>query len=173
MSFEIGSLVVRPRAGFDLQQAYTEIGPESLLRTNSGRGIKQMAAYDKIKVTTSGSGWIPAGLQSINRAVTHVVKCIQPRTLPADFATRQVTLPAARRSDTGFTPWGFAYLDDNRVALADVTLVGNVATVAAVVGAVEYVVAYLPQITAWVLAPSDSGDMGSVTYRWEIVVEEA
>lgn len=171
MSFEIGGLIVRPIAGFDLQQQYADIGPEALLRTASGRAIKQMT-YSKLRVTTGGSGWIPAGLQTLDRAAQLVVKCIAPRYMPAVFATRQATLPAARRADTGYTPWGYAFLSDGSTVPAAVSLAGHVATVSAVANAVGYGVAYMPQITAYVQAPAESGDMGTVTYRWEITAEE-
>lgn len=171
MSFEIGTLVIRPIAGFDLQQSYEQIGSEVILRAVSGRGIKQ-TTYNKLRVTTSGSGWIPHGLQTIDRTAQHTVKCIQPRTVPAVFATRQATLPTARRTDSGHTPWGYAIKSDGGAVASAVTLAGDVATVAAVSDAVAYAVSYLPQITAWVQPPMESGDMGSVTYGWEIVAEE-
>lgn len=171
MSFEIGTLIIPDIAGFDLQQEYKNIGPESVLRTVSGRAIKQMT-YAKMRVVTGGSGWIPDGLQTLDRSVTHTVKCIKPRLVPAVFATRQATLPPGRRSDTGFTPWGYALLASGQAVLAAVSMAGDVATVAAIPGAGSYSVAYLPQITAYVMAPSESGDMGSTTYRWEIIAEE-
>lgn len=171
MSFEIGTLVIRQVAGFDLQQDYLDVGPENLARTVSGRAIKQMT-YSKLRVTTSGSGWIPAGLQTLDRSQHHIIKCVKPRYVAADPVTRQALLPAARRSDGRFAPWGYAFRADGSFLIAPVTLAGNVATVAAVSGAVAYGVGYLPQITAYVMAPSESGDMGSATYRWEIVAEE-
>lgn len=171
MSFEIGALVVHPVAGFDLQQDYAQIGPESIQRAISGRGIKQMT-YERLKVTTSGSGWMPAGLQSLDRSQQHVVKCIKPQMIPANFSTRQATLPSKRRTDTGFTPWGYAIKSDGSAQKVGVTLVGDVATVESVSGAVAYAVGFFPQITAWLMAPADSGDMGTATYRWEIVAEE-
>jgi hypothetical protein len=171
MSFEIGTLVIPTLAGFDLQQEYQSIGPEAVLRTVSGRAIKQMT-YARLRVVTGGSGWIPAGLQTLDRSVTHTVKCIKPRLVPAVFATRQATLPAARRTATGFTPWGYAMLASGQAIKSPVTMATNVATVTAVADAVAYSVAYLPEITAYVMAPSESGDMGSATYRWEIIAEE-
>lgn len=171
MNFEIGSLVVRTIAGFDLQQSYEDIGPEALLRTVSGRGIKQ-TTYSKLRIVTSGNGWMPAGLQTLDRTQQHVVKCIQPRTVPAVFATRQATLPAGRRSDADATPWGYAIKADGSAVTSAVSMAGNVATVAAVADAVAYAVAYLPQVTCWINPPMDSGDMSAATYRWELVAEE-
>jgi hypothetical protein len=173
MSFEIGSLVVYPVAGFDLQQDYAAIQREAILRSITARGIKQMAeGHEKLRVTTSGSGWMPAGLNSIDRSQQWVVKCIKPRSVPANFSTRQATLPSSRRNDAGFTPWGYAVQPDGMAVKVGVTLVGNLATVEAVAGAVAYAVGYFPQITAYVSPPAESGDMGTATYRWEIVAEE-
>lgn len=171
MSFEIGSLAIPLVAGFDLQQSYEHIGGESIIRAMSGRAIKQ-ATYGRLRVITSGSGWMPAGLQTIDRSAQHVVKCIKPRTVPAVFATRQATLPAGRRTDAGYTPWGYAILSDGSAVDSSVSLAGNVATVAAVSGAVAYAVSYIPQLTAYAMPPTESGDMAGATYRWEIVLEE-
>lgn len=173
MSFEIGSLVVVPIAGFDMQQQYEAIQRENIDRAVSGRAIKMMTdGFDKLKVTTSGSGWMPAGLQTINRSQQLVIKCILPRMEMADFNTRQAVLPAARRSDAGHAPWGFAIMPDGSSRKVVATLAGNVATVAATPGAVAYAVGYLPQIVAYVNAPSESGEAGTATYHWEITAEE-
>lgn len=171
MNFEIGALAIPGLAAFDLTQEYQNIGPETMLRSVSGRAIKQMT-YAKLRVVTSGSGWIPDGLQILDRSITHVVRCVKPRLVPAVFATRQATLPAARRTDTGSTPWGYARLPGGQTVSSAVSMAGDVATVSAVTDAVAYSVAYLPEITAFVMPPSESGDMGTATYRWEIVAEE-
>lgn len=158
-------------AGLQIQQSYELIGGEAVLRAMSGAGLKQ-ETWKKLRVTTSGSGWIPGGLDSLDTAVTHVVGCIVPRVVPAVFVTRQATLPAARRSDAGHVPYGLAIMSDGQAALAAVTLAGNVATVAAVSGAVAYAVGYYPQITAWLMRPAIAGSPSEASHDWEIVFEE-
>ncbi|RIX47497.1 MAG: hypothetical protein D3M94_07430 [Rhodocyclales bacterium GT-UBC] len=173
MSFEIGNLIVFPIAGFDLTQKYEFLQRESIERSITGRGIKMMTdGYNKLRVTTSGSGWMPAGLQAINRTQQFDVKCVVPRTVVADPVTRQATIPAGRRSDAGFSPWGYAIFASGESRKVGVTIGGNVATVAETDGAIGYAVAYIPKIRAYVHPPSDSGDAGTATYHWEIVVEE-
>jgi hypothetical protein len=92
--------------------------------------------------------------------------------VPAVFATRQATLPAARRSDSGFTPFATALLDGNRAVSTPVSLVGNVATCTAVTDAVAYRVNYYPAPTVWLMRPSESGSQSDASYRWELIAEE-
>ena len=171
MSFQIGAFVLPMVAGFDLDQQYSPQGGESLLRTVSGRGIKQ-TTYNKLRITTSGTGWIPSGLETIDYKEQHLVRCVVPRAVPAVMATRQATLPAARRSDSGFTPFGFALKADGSVVNTPATLAGHVATLAAVAGAIAYQAAYYPEFTAWINRPTSSGNLSDATYRWELIAEE-
>lgn len=164
----IGSFVLPVWAGLDLTQRYEEIGPEGILRTSSGRGIKQMT-WRKRRIITQGSGWIPAGLDAIDPTQQHVVHCILPESLPADPITRQVTLPAARRTDAGHLPFGQAEVGRGHIVMTPVTLAGNVATAAAVPGALRYQVGYYPALLCWVNRPSRSGPDG---YSWELIAEE-
>ena len=165
-AFELPAL-----AGLRVDQSYELIGGEAVLRAMSGAGLKQ-ETWRKLRVTTSGSGWIPAGLESLDTTVTHIVGCVVPRRAQAVFATRQATLPAGRRSDAGHLPYGMAFLPSGDFVRVGATLVGNVATVEAVAGAVAYAVGYYPQITAWLMRPAASGSPSEASHDWEIVFEE-
>jgi hypothetical protein len=164
---KIGTFELPVYASFDLTQRYEPLGGEAILRAGTGRGIKQMT-YRKLRVTISGSGWVPAGLDSLDFTAQHALACIAPETVPAVFATRQATLPEARRSDTGHVPYGLAQLAGGQTVEAAATLAGNVATVAAVTGAVAYQVGYYPLITCWINRPVRSGP----AHSWELVAEE-
>ena len=170
-TLKIGSFVLPVMASLEIEQAYALIGGEAVFRTVAGTGLKQ-ATWKKLKVTTSGSGWLPAGLETIDTNTQQVVACIVPRSVPAVFATRQATLPTARRSDSGHLPYGLAIMSDGQAVLTTATLAGDVATVTAVAGAVDYAVGYFPQITAWVQRPAVSGSRTDASHRWEIVAEE-
>jgi len=171
MSFQLGTITLPVVAGFDLDQSYENIGGESIFRTLSGRGIKQMT-YAKLRVSTSGAGWIPSGLEALDYTAQMTLKCIVPKGIGATFATRQATLPAGRRSDSGFTPFGTAIMSDGRHVSTAATLAGNVATLDAVSGAVAYQANYYPSLTVWAMRPSGSGSLTDASYRWEIVCEE-
>lgn len=171
MTLKLGTLEIPLLAALDLEQAYEPIGGEGIFRTVNGSGLKQ-ATWKKTRITTSGGGWLPAGLESLDVNAQLTLSCIVPRAVPAVFATRQATLPAARRSDTGHTPWGIAFLSDGSPVKTTASLAGNVATLAAVSGAVAYQAMYLPQFTVWAMRPTDSGTRGDASYRWQLVCEE-
>ena len=171
MVLKIGTLAIQLFAALDVDQSYEPIGGEGILRTIGGAGIKQMT-WQRWRVTTSGSGWLPAGLEALDTRMQTTLACVVPRTIAADLATRQATLPAARRSDAGHLPWGVAILADGSVVQTAATLAGNVDTLAAVAGAVAYQAMYLPLLTVWAMRPTDSGERGSASYRWQIVCEE-
>mgnify|MGYP001329754764 FL=1 len=172
MILKFGTLEIPLLAALDIEQTYPPIGGEALLRTVSGAGIKQMT-WRKTRIVTTGSGWLPAGLDTLDTAATLAIACVVPRTVPAVFATRQATLPAARRSDSGHLPWGVAVMPDNSVIVTPATMAGNVATLDAVANAVSYKALYLPLITCWAMRPTDSGTPGDASYRLEITAEEA
>lgn len=164
---KVGTFELPALAGFDLSQRYEPLGGESILRAVSGRGILQRT-WRKTRVVTSGAGWVPPGLQSIDNGGQLALACIRPRTVPAVLLTRQATLPAARRADTGHVPYGLAQLADGQTVEAAATLLGDVATVAAVSGAVAYQVGYYPLLTCWVRRPIESGP----GFLWEFEAEE-
>ncbi len=172
MYLKIGSLVIPTVAAWEIEQAYSAIGGESIFRTVDGTGLKQ-ETWKKLRVVTSGSGWLPDGLDTLATTVQMTLSCIKPRAVPANFSTRQATLPAKRRSDSGHTPWGIALMSDGSPVFTAASMAGNVATLTAVTGAVAYQALYLPEITAWVMRPTDSGTRSDASYRWELVAEEA
>lgn len=165
--FKVGTFELPVFAGLDLTQRYEEIGGETILRAVTGAGIKQQT-WRKTRIVTSGGGWVPPGLQSLDYAAQYAVACIVPETIPAVFATRQATLPTTRRTDSGHTPYGLAQLPGGSSVLADVSLAGNVATVTAVSGAVAYQVGYYPLLTCWLMRPTRSGPQPA----WELIAEE-
>jgi hypothetical protein len=169
MSFEIGSIVLHDIQSLDLEQAYESLGGEAILRAVSGLGLKQ-ATWSKLRVTTSGSGWMPPSLAALDTAAQQTLKCAVPRSIPCSGLT--ATLPAARRSDSGHTPYGIAILPSGQAVKTAAALVGDVATVTAVSGATAYAVQYYPQLTVWALRPSASGNRGDASHRWELVCEE-
>jgi len=164
---KIGTFELPVYASFEVTQRYEPIGGETILRAVSGRGILQRT-WRKTRVVTSGSGWVPSGLQSLDFDVQHAVACIAPETMPADSVTRQAELPVTRRSDAEHVPYGLAQLPGGQTVAAAVTLAGDIATVDAVTDAVAYQVGYYPLLTCWLLRPSRSGP----DHSWELIAEE-
>ena len=171
MSFQLGAITLPVVAGFDLDQSYEQIGGEAIFRASSGRGIKQ-ATWSKLRITTSGTGWIPSGLEALDYTAQMTLKCIVPKGISAVLATRQATLPTGRRSDSGFIPFGTAILSDGRHVSTPATMAGHVATLDAVAGAVAYQANYYPELTVWAMRPETSGNLSDASYQWQITCEE-
>jgi len=168
---KLGTLEIPLRAALDIDQTYEFIGGETTLRTISGDGIKQ-ETWKKTRTTISGGGWIPPLLQSLDTTAAMLVACVAPQALLMDVG-RQATLPAARRSDAGHTPWAVALLPDGGTRAASPVINGNVATAGQVIGdTIGYIVSYYPLLTCWVNRPVQSFSRGGASYRWEIVAEE-
>lgn len=170
-TLKIGTLEIPLLAALEIEQTFSPLGGEGILRTMSGAGIKQ-ETWQRTQITTSGSGWIPAGLDTLDTSAQLSLSCIVPRSVPANLTTRQATLPAARRTDPGHLPWGIALLADGAAVVTTASLAGNVATLAAVDGAVAYQAMYFPVFTVWASRPTDSGTPHDASYRWELVCEE-
>lgn len=166
---KIGDFEMPVLAALDIEQKYDVVKRESIFRTISQLGKKQAVPARKMKISTSGSGWIPAGLGAIDTNQQHLLACITPRILPADGVSRQATLPAGRRADAGHIPYGMAFFSSHYWQLSPATLVGNVATVTAVPDAVRYAVGYYPLVLCWIQEPTDNGPDPSWSFEAEEV----
>lgn len=168
---KIGAMSIPTLAALDIEQTYTPIGGEGIFRSLAGTGVKQMT-WQRQRISTTGGGWLPSGLSTLDTTAQLVLACTTPRSIGCTFATRQATLPAARRSDAGHTPWGIAIMPDGSGVKTELSLAGNIATLTAVAGAVDYQALYLPQFTVWAMRPTEAGTRGDASYRWELVCEE-
>lgn len=170
MSFMLGGVAVPLSAALDLSQTYEPIGAVTTLRAMNGAALR-MTHWRRLRTSVSGSGWVPAGLQALDYGAQLELRCIAPRALIADGA-RQATLPAARRSDTGYAPWAVAVLADGSVTNTPVVLAGNVATADAVAGATGYRIHYYPVLTVYAEPPTERFDPQTGAAGWEITAEE-
>ena len=125
---------------------------------------------DPRRLYTSGAGWLPPGLATLATNAQHLLRCVVPRGIPC--AGLEATLPAAHRSDAGYTPYGLAYLAGGQAVRTPAALFGNVATVTPVAGALAYGAIYYPELTVWALRPTVSGQRAEATHRWELICEE-
>jgi|GEM_PF-1019549 hypothetical protein len=169
-TLKIGSIEIPLRSALDCATAYEQIGGETILRTINGSGIRQ-ETWKKLRATVSGSGWIPPGLDAVDSTQQQVVAFAAPLAVTCD-GSRQATLPAGRRSDSGYTPWAIALLADGGIIDTPVAVVGDTATADAVADAIGYQAWYYPQITAWVSRPSQSLEHQTATWSWELFVEQ-
>jgi hypothetical protein len=167
-AFELGGVVVPMHAALGLQQRIESAGGSASFRLARGALIKQ-TVWDKLRVTLTGEGWCPVGLGGLDYSQSMTLKCGLPESITGGAV---VTLPAARRTDTGFLPFARAHTPTGWQQTA-VSIAGNVATCTAVSGAVAYSVWYYPQLTVFANPPSVEFDGAGAAVAWEIVCEES
>lgn len=113
----------------------------------------------------------PPGLDAIDYTQQQTIACIVPRSVNADI-NREAILPAARRADTGYLPFGWAFMPDGQRQETAAVMIGNTATLDAVTNAIGYQAAYYPLITCWLQRPTESATRSDASYRWELIAEE-
>lgn len=168
---KIGSIEIPQHASFDMDQTYERFGSVAPpLRTANGTGIQQYV-WSKIRTTISFGGWSPAGLDAIDYTVQQALACISPRSVNANIS-REAILPAARRADSGYLPFGWAFMADGGRVETPCVLIGNTATLDAVTGAVSYQAVYYPLLQCWLQRPVESFSRGDASFRCELIGEE-
>lgn len=168
---KIGSIEIPQHACLDLDQTFERIGSNAPpLRTANGTGIQQIV-WTKLRTVISGGGWSPPGLDAIDYTQQQTIACIVPRSVNADI-NREAILPAARRADTGYLPFGWAFMPDGQRQETAAVMIGNTATLDAVTNAIGYQAAYYPLITCWLQRPTESATRSDASYRWELIAEE-
>lgn len=168
MSLILGGVEIVLDAVGTLQQSYQPIGGSSLLRMQSGKGIKQ-THWQKLSTTIQGDGWLPPGLMDLDYSQPLLLSCIAPRSV-VGIGTA-LPLPAARRSDAGYTPQGLALVGRQWVATA-VSMSGDTANLTPVSGASRYQALYYPELTVYADEPQEEMDVTGAAHRWSLTAEE-
>lgn len=168
-TLEIGSVVVPPQARLEFSQTYTELNGQTFRRTADGSGVLRSVWSGKLRTTIAGKGWIPSSFDNLTAGASLTLKCAMPRSVSG--ATTTITLPAARRSDSGHTPVGFALLGEEQVESAITDITDNVATLTTVTGATGYRVLYLPQLSV-VLTSVTTKALSEGVFDWQVEAEE-
>jgi hypothetical protein len=170
INFELGGVVIPDMAGFNLQQRYSPVdGGSAVLRSMNGTAVK-MTHWEKTRIVTSATGWIPPALQMLDYASAMTMKCIAP--MHAQSASNVITISADRRIDTGADPFGMALVGDDWVDTA-VSMSVDEATLTTVTGATLYRVGWYPQFTVYAARPQDNSDLGGPSYSWTLEAEQA
>lgn len=167
MSLKIGSVIVPFISGFDVRQTYDELSAKTTLRTKSGSAVLQ-SRWQKLKSTITGSGWLPAAIDGIDKTVMLAVHCVAP--LAQYGATTSITLPRTFRTDGDYTPQAAAIVGTEMVETT-ISISGQVCTLGAVSGATQYQVVYYPVITG-VISVKKYHDTGNQLTGWAIELEE-
>lgn len=168
-TFELGGVVVPVQAAGDVEMDFEDFGGFTWppLRTLNGTALYQ-EHWRKLRVRAAGSGIVPAGLAGLDYKAQHTLKSCATRAIQT--VSNVITVPAARRTDIGYAPTGFAVVDGRYRATA-IALVGDVATLTVVAGASGYGVNYFPQLTVHAHFKHGGGSAGA-RHSWTIEAEE-
>lgn len=169
INFQLGTVTVPVlAAGPRIEQNYTPLGGRALLRTLDGTGIRQ-SNWRKTRIVTSGTGWIPAGLQELDYDQQMILRCSAVRQQQS--VGNVFTLPTTRRSDSDFEPFGAALLNGDWVE-TNAPLVGDIATLDLIEGATEYRVLWFPEFTVHADPPDEETNLSNATFTWTLTAEE-
>ena len=176
MWFELGGVRVPIESVTGFTQTYEPLGGTARLRMMSGR-LMQQVHWRKLATTLSAEGWWPPGLEGLDYDTALTLKCAAPRTLAS--ASNVIVLPAARRTDTGYTPQGYAIVpgQSTRVGGGDLvptalSIATDTATLTTVSGATGYHVAYWPQLQVLADPPQTEAAITDAQHRWTLRAEE-
>lgn len=167
-TLELGGIIVPVQTAGDIEQTFETVGGVYLGRKMNGVAYKQRN-WRALKTVISGFGWAPAALGGLDYDPPLLLKSVGARSLQA--AGNVIAVPAARRTESGYAPIGFAVVAGRLVA-TPLVLVDDTATLTAVTGAQGYEVRYWPQLTVYAEF-RDTSRPREARWSWSIEAEEA
>lgn len=165
----LGTVEVPVWASMALTQRYTPIEAASVLRFMSGTAFKQ-SRWQKISTQIASRGNVPPGLDALDYTQPMTLKCIAEKSIVSP--SNVIVLPAARRSDAGHVPHGFAENAAGQLIRTPLALAADTATLTVVSGAVRYVAMYFPQITVYAAPPQLDIDEAAASFGWSLDAQE-
>ncbi len=169
-AFTLGGITVPFRAALGAEQQIERLRAAAFRRMTDGSGFRQVVWAGKHRVTLSGDGWSPIGLDGLDFESDLLLQCALPEVVRAQVAA--ITLPTTRRSDAGYEPFGRAHMSSGGEVETPVALVGDVATCTTVAGAVGYAVWFWPQFVVDTSGPTRGFSAERAVASWQIVCEE-
>lgn len=171
-NFTIGGIIVPIEASLEFSQSYRM--KEEQITSDQQLGncttIRQSCTANSLKLITDirGIGWVPAGLAGLNYARPMLIECIAIRSIFG--LTTTITVPAKRRTGSGYEPTGWAIVD-GEIVPTTISMNGNIATLGSFPGASGYEVHYTPAFNAMV-SYSDAYASSGNQYSWSLTGEE-
>ena len=165
----IGGITVPVWACTDLRQSYEPIEVVYQSRKRNGALVYRELYSGLIRTQLSGGGLAPSGLQALVAGATVSLSCIKPMAI--NSASNVIDIPAARRSDAGSEPQGFAVVGDIMLP-TPVAMNVNEATLTTVAGASAYQVRWYPVLSVIVTSRLEDELSRGAGFRWSLVAEE-
>lgn len=157
-------------ASLDADQDIDDEVAEAELRMADNSLRKQTFGSPKLSVRIRCRGSIPVGIRSLDYSQPVTLSLTQHEAVDIVAPNLSADLPAARRSDSGSTPYARAMVGESWVPTA-VSVVGNTATVTAVTGATLYQVVYFPELLAFARRPT-RGLRNGDGFDWTMTARE-
>ena len=158
-----------------LTQTYTDLRAQTLYRYLDGGAAVRRQWSGKVRTEISGRGVVPAGIAALCSATGAVtLSCIGHRSVRSQ--SNVITIPAARRTDSGSTWYARSWDGDVYAAATGTTSSGapNEVTITLASGETHdgYEVIYFPKIVGYPEL-SQEGYTQNDGFGWTLVVEEA
>ena len=166
----IGGVTVPVYAMTEISQRYEPLQASHDRRTADGTLITRTLWSGKLRTVISGSGLIPPGLADLDFDSNMTLSCVAHRAITQ--AGNVFTLPAARRTDSGSTPYGRAAVGDAWVSTPVDSLVSNTLTLTAVTGATAYQAVWFPELTVKARLVSEDHPEHGQAFGWSVEAEE-
>lgn len=169
-TLEIDNIIVPTQSLLTFSQNYTDLRGENFERVASGDGVLRTLWSGKIETQINGEGWAPSAFDNLEIGKPYTLRCAMIRA--ATDADETVPLPAARRTDAGHLPIGFALVGQLLVETPILNISGSdLATLQTVAGAVGYRVHYYPELVVAVTVNTNNYQNDG-TFQWSIVAQE-
>ncbi|MDO9625136.1 MAG: hypothetical protein Q7J46_14230 [Pseudomonas sp.] len=151
-----------------IRQRYEPFGGSSELRMADGTGFKQ-THWRKTRIVCSGSGPLDPGLEQLDYSRPLELWCVKP--LGMSGAALAFELPPASKRRPDVAPWAWAQVGDGWVD-TPLSMVGDIATVVAVLGASSYRVSWLPRFEVLTDGVISDFDESRGLYDWSLEARE-
>lgn len=167
------SIKVTINEAFEFSQDYTVVSGAVVNRMMNGQAVKQ-THWEKLATDISCSGVIPPALGELNFKDSYLMRCGAKRAISS--TSSNITLPATRRSDAGYEPTGWGYIEEGGGigfwTESPTVMAGDVATITPVAGATIYRAYYWPEFYVFSDPPAESADVHGGEWSWSLTAEE-
>lgn len=169
---ELGGVEIPMLSSLEIKQTFASTARETILPMGDGSIIKQTLAgsENKIEINISSTGPVPPGLYGLDLTGSLLYKSGAPKSITS--VNNVIDIPAARRSDANYLPWGRAFVNDENVATT-INVVDDTATLGVVTGADAYQVLWYPQFQVYTIdGINEEYDEFQADTAWSLTVRQ-
>lgn len=144
----LGGLTIPILASLKARCELRPVERSSLTEMGDGSAVGRTYAglSRRYRVVISAEGPVPPGLDGMDFSSPLLFQ--SPGTLSITSSVANIVIPAARRSDTDYEPWGRAFVN-GRVVPTPVVMAGDTAQLTPVAGADSYQVFWYPEFMVY------------------------